>query len=272
MAKKTIPVERRQQILQYLQQHGVVKSSMLMELFDASEATIRRDLEWMERRGLIEKTHGGAILIQRMQQEAIYSASASINQQEKKWIARAAVQLIENGDMIFINNGTTTTEVFLALQNRPDLKNITVVTNNVSAAMAIQNASFKIILLGGIFRPSSTSIVGELADNMLRTMYANKVILGVDGVANRYGCTSPIPEEAEISRVMIDQCLGKTILVADHSKWGVIAQYRIAGLDDLDTFICDQALAQEAVDSLNANGLEIILAGPDHLQNKTNAD
>ncbi|NMB62097.1 MAG: DeoR/GlpR transcriptional regulator [Chloroflexi bacterium] len=263
MAKKLIPVERQQQILRYLQQHGVVKSSTLMELFDASEATIRRDLEWMERHGLIEKTHGGAILIQRMQQEAIYSASASIHQQEKKWIARAAVQLVENGDMIFINNGTTTTEVFLALQNRLDLKDITVVTNNVSAAMAVQSAEFKIILLGGIFRPSSTSIVGDLANNTLRRMYANKAILGVDGVANRFGCTSPIPEEAEISRVMIDQCLGQTILVADHSKWGVIAQYRIAGLDDLDIFVCDSALPQEALDSLSETEIEIILAGAD---------
>jgi len=263
MAKKMIPVERQQQILSYLQQHGVVKSSTLMELFDSSEATIRRDLEWMERHGLIEKTHGGAILIQRMQQEAMYSASASVHQQEKKWIARAAVQLIENGDMVFINNGTTTTEVFIALQNRSDLKDITIVTNNVSAAMAVQNAEFKIILLGGLFRPSSTSIVGELANNTLRQMYANKTILGVDGVANRFGCTSPIQEEAEISRVMIDQSLGQTILVADHSKWGVIAQYRIAGLDELDFFVCDNALSREALDSLNDTEIEVILAGPD---------
>ena len=262
MSKKMIPVERRQQILSYLQQHGVVKSSTLMELFDSSEATIRRDLEWMGRHGLIEKTHGGAILIQRMQQEAIYSASASVYQQEKKWIARAAAQMVESGDMVFINNGTTTTEVIIAVQNRSDLKDITIVTNNVSAAMAVQNSALKILLLGGLFRPSSTSIVGELATNTLRQMYANKVILGVDGVANR-GCTSPIAEEAEISRVMIDQCLGQTILVADHSKWGVIAQYRIAGLDELDVFICDPALPQEALDSLNDGEIEVVLASQD---------
>jgi len=270
MSKKMIPVERRQQILNYLLQNGVAKSSSLMELFDSSEATIRRDLEWLERHGMIEKTHGGAILIQHMQKEAIYSASASIHQQEKKWIARAAVQLIEDGDMVFINNGTTTTEVLIAIQQQTDLRDITVVTNNVSAVMAVQDAEFKIILLGGLFRPRSTSIVGNFATNNLRQIYANKAILGVDGIANRVGCTSPIAEEAEISRLMIDQCLGKTILVADHSKWGVIAQYRIAGLDDLDTFICDNALAQEALDSLKENDLEIILTGPDHLQNGTN--
>jgi len=84
----------------------------------------------------------------------------------------------------------------------------------------------------------------------------------VDGVANR-GCTSPIPEEAEISRVMIDQCLGQTILVADHSKWGVIAQYRIASLDELDVFVCDNALPQEALDSLNDTEIEVILASQD---------
>lgn len=271
MSKKMIPVERRQQILNYLQQHGVVKSSTLMELFDSSEATIRRDLEWLERHGMIEKTHGGAILIQRMQQEAIYSASASVHQQEKKWIARAAVQMIADGDMVFINNGTTTTEVLIALQNHPELRNITVVTNNVSAVIAAQDAEFKIILVGGVFRPHSTSIVGNFATNNLRQTYANKAILGVDGIANRVGCTSPIAEEAEITRLMIDQCLGQTILVADHSKWGVIAQYHVASLNELDVFISDDNLSQEALDSLKENDIALILAGPDHVQSETNA-
>jgi DeoR family fructose operon transcriptional repressor len=266
MSKKMIPVERRQQILNYLLQHGVAKSSTLMELFDSSEATIRRDLEWLERHGMIEKTHGGAILIQRMQKEAIYSASASVHQQEKKWIARAAVQLIEDGDMVFINNGTTTTEALIALQHRTDVHDITVVTNNVSAVMALQDAEFKIILLGGLFRPRSTSIVGNFATNNLRQIYANKAILGVDGIANRFGCTSPIAEEAEIGRLMIDQCFGQTILVADHSKWGVIAQYRIASIDELDVFVCDNALPQEALDSLQDNETEVILAGPEILR------
>lgn len=263
MAKKMIPVERRQQILNYLQQHGVAKSSTLIELFDSSEATIRRDMEWLERHNMIERTHGGAILIQSMQQEAIYNASASVNQREKKWIAQTAVNFIEKGDMVFINNGTTTTEVMIAIHNRPELQNITVVTNNVSAAMAVQDTELKIILLGGLFRPRSTSIVGNFATHNLRQVYANKAILGMDGVANRFGCTSPISEEAEISRLMIDQCLGQTIIVADHSKWGKVAQYYIASIDELDIFVSDNGLPQEALESLEGNDIQVVLAGPD---------
>ena len=264
-----IPVERRQQILAYLQQHGVAKSSTLIELFDSSEATIRRDMEWLEHHNLIERTHGGAILIQSMQHEAIYNASASFHQEEKKWIAQKAIQFIENGDMVFINNGTTTTAVMSAIHNRPDLRDVTIVTNNVSAAMAAQDLEIKIILLGGLFRPLSTSIVGNFATQNLRQVYANKAILGMDGVANRFGCTSPISDEAEISRLMVNQCLGQAVIVADHSKWGKVAQYRIASIDEFDVFVSDIGLPDEAFESLEGNDIEVILAGPDQPEGKS---
>ena len=261
MTKKLIPVERHQQILQYMQQHGVVKSSSLVELLKTSEATIRRDLERLERHGLIERTHGGAILVQRMQQEAVYSTSASLHQQEKKWIASAVAGLIEPDDTIFINNGTTTTEVLRAIQNRPELQNITVFTNNVSAAMVIQDAKFKIYLLGGLFRPHSTAVVGQFATTMIEKVFANKAIIGVDGIAIRCGCTTPIAEEAEIGQSMIDHCLGQTIVVADNSKWGVIAQYQVANLREIDILVSDTALQQEAINTLAENEVQVVLAG-----------
>lgn len=262
MVKKLIPVERRQLILNYLKKHGVAKSTTLIDLLESSEATIRRDMDWLESHNMIERTHGGAILIQSMQREAIYSASATVNQQEKKWIARAAVQLLENGDMVFINNGTTTTEVMIAIINS-DMKDITVVTNNVSAAMAAQDADIKIILLGGSFRPRSTSLVGDFAMKNLRQVYANKAILGMDSIAGHFGCTSPISEEAEISRLMIDQCLGPKAIVIDHSKWGKVSQYHIAAIDEFDYLISDTNLSQEALESLEDKETQVILAGPD---------
>ena len=262
MSKKLIPVERRQQILNYLQQHGVAKSSTLIELFNSSEATIRRDMEWLERHHLVERTHGGAILLQSMQQEAIYNASASFNQQEKKWIAQEAIHFIDNGDMVFINNGTTATAVINALHDHSDLKDVTIATNNVSAAMAAQDLDVKVILLGGVFRPLSTSLVGSFTVQNLQQLYANKAILGMDGVSNRLGCTSPIQEEAEISRVMRARCLGQSVIVADHSKWGKVAQYHIADLTEFDVFISDSGLSEEALESLEDNEIEVILAGP----------
>jgi len=261
MAKTLIPAQRRQRILEYLQAHRSARSTVLRDILHASEATIRRDLEWLEERGMVERSHGGAMLIQRMQQEAIYNNSARIHQLEKAWIGTSAAALVENGETIFLNNGTTTTEVMLALQRRDDLDGITVFTNNVSAAVAAQDAPFGIVLLGGSFRKRSNSLVGRFAADMLRQVYANKVILGVDGVGLKHGCTSPISEEAEIGRLMIERCLGPTMVVADHSKWGVIAQYQVARMDQIDILVTDSGFPAESFNALKEAGTECIIAG-----------
>lgn len=261
MSKSLIPAQRRQRILDYLKVHRSVRTTVLRDLLETSEATIRRDLEWLEERGLVERSHGGAMLIQRMQQEAIYNNSAQIHQAEKTQIGVKAAALVENGETIFLNNGTTTTEVMLALQQRKDLDDITVFTNNISAAIAAQEATFQIVILGGSFRTQSYSVVGRFAGEMLRQVYANKVILGVDGVGLKHGCTSPISDEAEIGRLMIDRCLGPTIVVADHSKWGVIAQYQVAKFDQIDILITDDGFPEEARDSLANISVDLVIAG-----------
>ena len=268
MPKKMIPAERRQKILTYLQKHGIAKSSTLIEMFNSSEATIRRDMEWLEAHNLIERTHGGAMLIRSMHKEAIYKTSASINQEEKKWIAQSAIQLIENNDTVFLNNGTTTTTVMNAIHARTDLENVTIVTNNVSAAMAAQDIEINVVLLGGEFRPLSTSLVGNFAIQNLLQVYANKAILGMDGVSSRFGCTSPISDEAEVNRLMLKRCLGKAIIVADHSKWGKIANYHIADINEFDVLISDSGLSDKAMEALEEHEIEVILAGPEQSQNK----
>ena len=260
-SKNLIPAQRRQRILDYLQAHRSVRSTVLRDLLDASDATIRRDLEWLEQRGLVERSHGGATLIQRMQQEAFYNASAQIHPREKALIGHAAAALIENDDTIFLNNGTTTTEVMLALAQRKELRGITIFTNNVSAVLATQDAPFDVILVGGVFRSRSNSLVGRFATDTLRQIYAHKVILGVDGVGLKHGCTSPISLEAEIGRLMISRCLGPTLVVADHSKWGVIAQYQVARMDQVDLLITDNGFPQESRTALENAGVELKIAG-----------
>ena len=260
MVRQILPAQRRQQILDYLQRHRTVRSTVLRDLFESSEATIRRDLEWLEKHGLVERTHGGAILVQRMQHEAVYHASAQTNQEEKRRIGRLAASLVENGETIFLNNGTTTTEVMLALKQRADLENITVFTNNVSAAVAAQDTPFEVVLLGGAYRPRSYSLVGRFAGDVLRKVFAQRVILGADGIGVRHGCTSPISSEAEIGRLMMERCLGPTVIVVDHSKWGVIGSYQVASIDQVDIIVTDSKLPDDSQQGMEKLDVQLLIA------------
>ena len=125
---RLIPAQRRSAIQEYLSIHEFARSSTLSELMGVSEATIRRDLEWLERHGSIERTHGGAILSQRMRMEPAFNKSIKVHPLEKRWIGRAAALLVESGDTIFLNFGTTTAQVVSHLRERTDLTNVTIIT------------------------------------------------------------------------------------------------------------------------------------------------
>lgn len=263
MGKNLIPAQRRKLIHEYLQRQKIVRSATLSEVLGASEATVRRDLDWLERQGIAERTHGGAILSQRMPTEPAYASSALANPAAKRAIGRAAAHLVGDGDTIFINSGTTTTEVLLHLMGSPDLTNVTLVTNNVTAAVEARDAEFEIILLGGSFRSRSYSTVGHFATEMLRGMHANKTFIGVDGISLKYAYTTPASAEAEIGHVMIEQTQGPVYVVADASKWGVVSNFLLATLDEVDGLIVDDRLDPDAQSELSHRGIEVIVAAPD---------
>jgi DeoR/GlpR family transcriptional regulator of sugar metabolism len=257
-----IPAQRRKLIAEYLQIHQVVRLSTLSDLLRASQATVRRDLEWLETQGLLERTHGGAILSQRMPQEPGYSHSALAHPAEKRWIGKAAAALVEEGDMVFLNSGTTTTEVMRSLRARPDLSHITVITSNVTATNEVRDAPFDILLLGGTFRPRSNSTAGRFAIEMLEKVYANKAFIGVDGISLKFHCTTPASAEAETASTMIERTRGLVAVVADHSKWGVVSNFELAKIDQIQALVVDEGLGQEARAQLEARGVNVILACP----------
>jgi DeoR/GlpR family transcriptional regulator of sugar metabolism len=255
-----IPAQRRKLISEYLQLHQVARLSTLCDLLRASEATVRRDLEWLETQGLLERTHGGATLSQRMPREPGYSRSALAHPDEKRWIGKAAAALVEEGDMVFLNSGTTTTEVMRNLRARPDLSHITVITSNVTAASEARDAAFEILLLGGTFRPQSNATAGRFAIGVLEQVYANKAFIGVDGISLNFHCTTPASAEAEIASTMIERTRGLVAVVADHSKWGVVSNFELAKIDQIQALIVDEGLGQEARAQLQARGVTLILA------------
>lgn len=258
MSKPLIPAQRRLRIQEYLRIHKIARIADLCEILGISEATVRRDLEWLENEGFLERTHGGAILSQRMHKEPKYKLRAQIHPEEKRLIGIAAAAQIEAGDIVFINSGTTSTQVISHIPNRADA---TIITNNLSASLETGEASYELTLLGGSFQPRSNSVAGRYAIDNLQQVYASKAIIGVDGISLKHGCTVPASGEAELVRLMIERTKGPIIVVADHSKWGVVSNFEIATIDQIHRLITDDGFDASGIAELAAHSVDVLIAG-----------
>lgn len=264
MSKLLIPAQRRDRIQEFLAVHKIVRTADLCELLEASEATVRRDLEWLEQEGYLERTHGGAILSQRMTLEPGYQQRAQVYIDEKRSIGALAASLIQKDDVVFLNSGTTTTEVLRHASNDPS---ISIFTNNLWGVVELGEPAFQYYLVGGQFQPRSYSVAGRFATENLAQVYANKAILGADGISLRHGCTVPSNGEAEIVRQMIRQTKGEIIMVADHTKWGVVSNFQIAAIEEITTLVTDEGFDQPAFESLAARGVRILVANASSVSN-----
>ena len=252
-----LPAERRNRILNQLRTAGAVRVGDLSELLDVSEITIRRDLEQMELEGLLERTHGGAIFNQRIRLEPLFSEKHRAHQAEKRQIGAAAARLVQDGDTLLVNSGSTTLQLLRHLNGKRDLK---VITSNMSAFVEAQGAQMELLLVGGSYRAQSNSLVGPLALLSLQQVFAGKCFIGVDGVSLKYGMTTPNLQEAEVARTMIERTRGQVIILADHSKIGVVADFVTAPLDKVDILVTDSGIHPEYVDELRALGVEVVVA------------
>jgi DeoR family fructose operon transcriptional repressor len=259
MGKPLIPAQRREKIQEYLSLHQIARTADLMELLNASEATVRRDLEWLEQKGVLERTHGGAILNQRVTFEQEYQQRLKNFPQEKERIGQLAASLIENDDIVFVNSGTTATQVLRHIAPNP---RITIFTNNISALMEMGDPGFRLHLTGGEFQPRSNSLAGRFALDNLSLVFANKAILGVDGISIKHGLTVPTSPEAEVVRRMIEHTKGQVIIVADHSKWGAVSNFPVAAVDEVDLLVTDEGLDRSSIKELAAHSVEVLIAKP----------
>jgi DeoR family fructose operon transcriptional repressor len=174
-------------------------------------------------------------------------------------IGEAAAALIEEGDTVFINSGSTTYEVIKALRNH----RITIVTNNMDAAwVANEDALFRLIFVGGVYRTRSHSVSGGLSQPILNQIYANKSIIGVDGFSLSAGLTTPVIEEAETTRLMIERTVGKVIVVATNNKVGVLSNFGTVDAKEVDVLITDrQGGILLSRQELEEKKIELIIAG-----------
>ena len=237
--------QRQSFILDRVREDGAVRVADLVRELGVSDMTVRRDLEVLHERGLLEKVHGGATsLAGNALFEPGFAAKSALQQNEKDAIADAAVALAEPGMAIAVSAGTTTYAMAQRLVNVPGL---TVVTNSVRVADVLYQAGRAdqtIILTGGVRTPSD-ALVGPFAVAALRTVHVDLVFVGVHGMDPHSGFTCPNLLEADTDRALIEA--GRSlVVVADHSKWGVIGISSIARLDQADVLITDSGLAPEA--------------------------
>jgi DeoR family fructose operon transcriptional repressor len=252
-----LPAERHRRIQALVDERHVVRVSSLSDVLGVSEVTVRRDLEALERRGLLERIHGGAVGAKRMRSEPRYLEAMTTYPEEKRLIGLASAALIETGDTIFLNGGTTTLEVFRHLDT-PDVR---VVTNHVGIAMESADRDVEVILVGGDYRPPSNSLVGPFATENLRRVTASRAFIGAEGVSRRSGVTTPSTAEAELGALMIERTRGEVVLVTDHSKMGTVADFVICGVDRIDHLITDGGIEEDYRAELAEAGVDVITAG-----------
>lgn len=240
-----LPRQRQTYILGRVREDGGVRVGDLARELGVSDMTVRRDLELLEKQGLLEKVHGGATAVAGSAVfEPGFAAKSVLQEAEKAAIAEAAIRLVSPGMAIGISAGTTTHELARRIVDVPGL---TVVTNSFSVADALHRAASSdctVILTGGIRTPSD-ALVGPFAVAAIRTIHVDLLFMGVHGMDPHSGFTTPNILEGETNRALVEAAR-RLVVVADHTKWGVVGISSMARLDEADTVITDDGISQEA--------------------------
>ncbi|EGT3617588.1 DeoR/GlpR transcriptional regulator [Clostridium perfringens] len=218
--------KRHEIILNLLKLKGFVNLTELLEATESSESTIRRDLSYLESINLLKRVHGGAKSLDNVSKELSYNEKSSKNIHKKRAIAQYAASLIEDGDCIFIDAGTTTYELIDYLEN----KNILVVSNGLSHIDTLIQKNIKCYIIGGNIKISTKAITGSDALMCLSKFRFDKCFIGANGVHHNYGLTTPDTEEAIIKECAINNSR-KSYLLVDDSKFGEISTIKFADID-----------------------------------------
>lgn len=258
--------QRRALILDEVRRRGGVRVNELTRRLGVSDMTVRRDLDALARQGVLEKVHGGAVPVaEASTHEPGFEAKSSLEPTAKEDIARAAAALVAPGAAIALSGGTTTFALAHRLVDVPDL---TVVTNSVRVAdvfhaaqrgAATRQGAATVVLTGGVRTPSD-SLVGPVADQAIAALHFDLLFLGVHGISVEAGLSTPNLAEAETNRRLV-QSARRVVVVADHTKWGVVGLSSFAALEQVDTLVTDAELPGEARDVVSEHLRRLLVVG-----------
>ena len=248
--------ERRNQIVELINQKRTIKNTELIERFGISIETVRRDLEYLENQGCLQRVYGGAVLKTSLGSEPEYNSRSKDHADEKNVIAAAAARLVEPGDSIFLGVGTTVQAMAQYLKNIP---NLTAFTNSLRTAVALSElAECSVVLTGGQLRAKELALSGFPAEENMLHFNANKAFLGIGGITEA-GVTDFHIEEAKLHRQMI-QNADQAVVLADFSKFGVRGMTNVCPLSMLDAVVTDRGTAPKYLEQLEQAGVQVILS------------
>lgn len=262
---------RRERIAAIVEEQGFARVTELSDRFGTSEVTTRADLDALAKISAIQRIHGGALAtsaslaatapIAQIAPEQPFERTSLASSDQKRSIGVAAAALVESGQAIVLDVGTTTAAIAAALLARSDLHDVVVITNALNIAMALESAipRFTVIITGGTLRPMQHSLVDPLASAVLEQVRADIAFIGCSGVAVHAGITNVNLPEADVKRRMIASAT-RTIVVADGSKLGVAEHSRVAPLSDVDALITSSDADPRVVEQLERAGLAITVA------------
>lgn len=229
-----------------------------MDEFSVSAVTIRGDLGALAAAGAVRRSHGGALRHEGAHEDVPLTVKETLHHAEKVRIGEAATQMIQEGETIMLDSGTTTAEIARLLPRRK-LRSLTVITNALNVAMEVAaQPNVRLILIGGILRQMSYSLVGPHAEQILQGLHADRLFLGVDGLDPDIGLMTPDVLEARLNALMI-QVSREVVVVADAAKFHRRSLSVIAKLDAVHKVITDKAVPQESVALLRARGVDVLV-------------
>ena len=253
---------RAKEILRLLLHQGKTSIEELTSVMGTSPASVRRDLVRLEERGLVHRTHGGAMLAEQAVYEPFrFDASFQVREdrfaQEKQRIGKAAALLVEEGETIGLTAGTTTTQVARHLRQRNNLR---IVTNAVNIAMELSaSAGLTVNLTGGSMRwAGAFSLIGSGAVEPVKMFVMDRVFIGVCGVDQERGATTIEPDEAAVFRTMVAQSK-QVVVIADSSKIGMVSPAVICSTREINVLITDDGVSEETLAGFTRVGVKVLI-------------
>ena len=249
--------ERMQQVLQMLETRDSVQVAELAERFSVSEVTVRNDLAELARRGLVARVRGGVRPLQRGQSELGFDFRLRLEVERKQAIARAAAEMVGDGEAIALDASTTAYYLALELRGKREL---VVVTNGILVAASLADApGINVLVTGGMLRLSAMSLVGDLGADLLRATRINKGFLGARGLSIERGLMDLNPDEVRIKQEMAEAC-EQVVGILDGTKWHRSALLTFVAPDDVYAIVTDSSAPPDQVEVWRARGTEVVTA------------
>ncbi len=240
-----LALERQKHITEMIEKEKSVKVIELSKIFDVTEETIRRDLEKIEKQGILKRTYGGAILIShevKDTEDTPFSLRIKENITSKQKIALGVSGMLGEGEVIMLDSSTTCLEV---VKNIEKSKRLTIITNSISILTELSaHDEINVVSTGGTLRKRSLSLIGPTAKDNIKNYYADKAVISCKGVDIQKGVMDTNELEVEMKKAMIG-CSKEIILAVDSTKMQKISMYKLVGLSEVDYIVTDQELTSE---------------------------